>query len=100
MQHRSNRKHTKAFTFLLSLGMLASVLIWAKLRLIEDIPRSALADPKEHELIPEASDQETQGEPLFTPVNTSDRTDEQIETEDTVESGLDIELEQEALSDP
>ncbi len=32
---------------MLSLGMLAGVLIWAKLRLVTDLPRSALADPKE-----------------------------------------------------
>jgi len=29
------------------LGMLAGVLIWAKLRLVTDIPRSAYAEPKE-----------------------------------------------------
>lgn len=29
------------------MGMLAGVLIWAKLRLVTDIPRSAYADPRE-----------------------------------------------------
>ena len=34
---------------MLSVGMLAGVLIWAKLRLVTDIPRSAYADPREVE---------------------------------------------------
>ena len=34
----------------LCLGMLAGVLIWAKLRLVTDIPRSAYADPREVEI--------------------------------------------------
>lgn len=29
------------------MGMLAGVLIWAKLRLVTDIPRSAYAEPRE-----------------------------------------------------
>jgi len=42
-----NQRRARALTFMLSLGMLAGVLIWAKLRLVTDIPRSALADPKQ-----------------------------------------------------
>ncbi len=38
------------FSLLLCLGMLAGVLIWSKLRLATDIPRSAYADPRETEL--------------------------------------------------
>ena len=35
------------FSLLLCLGMLAGILIWSKLRLVTDIPRSAYADPRE-----------------------------------------------------
>lgn len=41
-----HRRVPKAFAVLLALGMLAGVLIWAKLRLAADIPRSALAEPE------------------------------------------------------
>ena len=37
----------RSFALLLCLGTLAGVLIWSKLRLVTDIPRSAYADPKE-----------------------------------------------------
>lgn len=47
MGRRSHEKHARSLTFLLCLGMLAGVLIWAKLRLVTDIPRSAYADPEE-----------------------------------------------------
>ena len=42
-------KQTRNLTFVLCMGMLAGVLIWAKLRLVTDIPRSAYADPRELE---------------------------------------------------
>lgn len=41
---------TRSFSLLLCLGALAGVLIWAKLRLVTDIPRSAYADPQENAL--------------------------------------------------
>ncbi len=44
--HRS-----RGILVVLSLGMLAGVLIWAKLRLVTDIPRSAYADPRETETL-------------------------------------------------
>ena len=47
MPRPSHQKHARPLTFLLCLGMLAGVLIWAKLRLVTDIPRSAYAEPKE-----------------------------------------------------
>ena len=47
MNTKINQRRARALTFMLSLGMLAGVLIWAKLRLVTDIPRSALADPKQ-----------------------------------------------------
>lgn len=47
MGRRIHEKHARSMTFLLCLGMLAGVLIWAKLRLVTDIPRSAYADPEE-----------------------------------------------------
>ncbi|MEX0877156.1 MAG: hypothetical protein WD114_06825 [Phycisphaerales bacterium] len=54
--HSSNRKRrftisrsTRGIALLLCLGTLAGVLIWAKLRLVTDIPRSAYADPKERQ---------------------------------------------------
>ncbi|MGV6814555.1 MAG: hypothetical protein ACWA5W_06030 [Phycisphaerales bacterium] len=47
-KHGSNfNAHLRNFSLLLCLGMLAGVLIWAKLRLVTDIPRSAYADPRE-----------------------------------------------------
>lgn len=49
MNTKNNDRRARAFTFMLSLGMLAGVLIWAKLRLVTDIPRSALAVPEEVE---------------------------------------------------
>ncbi len=48
MNTKVNERRARALTFMLSLGMLAGVLIWAKLRLVTDIPRSALADPLEN----------------------------------------------------
>ncbi len=44
-------KHTRNLTLVLCMGMLAGVLIWAKLRLVTDIPRSAYADPNETKLL-------------------------------------------------
>jgi len=49
MKTKINQRRARALTFMLSLGMLAGVLIWAKLRLVTDIPRSALAEPREVE---------------------------------------------------
>lgn len=47
-KHDSNfSAHLRNFSLLLCLGMLAGVLIWAKLRLVTDIPRSAYANPRE-----------------------------------------------------
>jgi len=47
MNTKFDQRKARALTFMLSLGMLAGVLIWAKLRLVTDIPRSALAEPRE-----------------------------------------------------
>jgi len=47
MNTKITERRARALTFMLSLGMLAGVLIWAKLRLVTDIPRSALAEPEE-----------------------------------------------------
>lgn len=49
-QHQSLSGKARTFSFVLCLGMLAGVLIWAKLRLVTDIPRSAYADPREVEI--------------------------------------------------
>ncbi|MGJ8635920.1 MAG: hypothetical protein ACSHX5_03650 [Phycisphaerales bacterium] len=49
MNSKANERRGRALTFMLSMGMLAGVLIWAKLRLVTDIPRSALAIPEETE---------------------------------------------------
>lgn len=49
MNSKSNERRGRVLTFMLSMGMLAGVLIWAKLRLVTDIPRSALAIPEEVE---------------------------------------------------
>lgn len=51
-ESRSNNTHTlvtltRQFGIIACLGMLAGVLIWAKLRLVTDIPRSAYAEPRE-----------------------------------------------------
>jgi hypothetical protein len=60
--HHNNVKHAlpgapKPLGILLCLGALAGVLIWAKLRLVTDIPRSAYADPREQQP-PESADSE------------------------------------------
>ncbi|MBO6513462.1 MAG: hypothetical protein JJ974_05810 [Phycisphaerales bacterium] len=47
MNKNANERRARVATFMLSMGMLAGVLIWAKLRLVTDIPRSALAVPEE-----------------------------------------------------
>lgn len=54
MSHNPNQQsklsstpfRARNFSLLLCFGALAGVLIWAKLRLVTDIPRSAYADPK------------------------------------------------------
>lgn len=53
---RSQRQSgaTRSLSLLLCLGALAGVLIWAKLRLVTDIPRSAYAEPKERSVEPGA----------------------------------------------
>jgi len=51
---------SRGLLVILSVGMLAGVLIWAKLRLVTDIPRSAYADPRESRSIEEQSG----GEPI------------------------------------
>ncbi|MDF1810045.1 MAG: hypothetical protein P1U42_10150 [Phycisphaerales bacterium] len=45
--HHSHGSYTRNLALMMCLGMLAGVLIWAKLRLVTDIPRSAYADPRE-----------------------------------------------------
>jgi hypothetical protein len=55
-QHNHNSKNstfvkqTRNLALVLCMGTLAGVLIWAKLRLVTDIPRSAYADPREVEI--------------------------------------------------
>jgi len=54
-KHNSDRSSklnsiVRNFSLLLCLGMLAGILIWSKLRLVTDIPRSAYADPRETQL--------------------------------------------------
>ncbi len=46
-KEKTHTRHTRSLVLMLSIGMLAGVLIWAKLRLVTDIPRSAYADPRE-----------------------------------------------------
>ncbi len=55
MRTRSPHRFNKALTLMLGVGTLAGVLIWAKLRLVTDIPRTVLAEP-EDELSPKDSD--------------------------------------------
>lgn len=57
MNTKFDQRRSRALTFMLSLGMLAGVLIWAKLRLVTDIPRSALAVPEEVEGVDGGDDQ-------------------------------------------
>ena len=47
MGDRRSIRIPRGFASVLALGLLAGVLIWAKLRLSTDIPRSAIADPEE-----------------------------------------------------
>ncbi len=47
MARKTNKFIKRSTTLVLGMGMLAGVLIWAKLRLVTDIPRSAYAEPDE-----------------------------------------------------
>lgn len=47
MRTEKHAKFSRAVLLTMGMGLLAGVLIWAKLRLATDIPRSALADPQE-----------------------------------------------------
>jgi len=47
---------TRNLSLLLCLGALAGILIWAKLRLVTDIPRSAYAVPREEHNAAEEED--------------------------------------------
>ena len=47
IHNKSHPGGPKPLGILMCLGALAGVLIWAKLRLVTDIPRSAYADPRE-----------------------------------------------------
>jgi hypothetical protein len=49
-------KQSRNLALMLCLGMLAGVLIWAKLRLVTDIPRSAYADPRETQQVEDQED--------------------------------------------
>jgi len=48
----SRKPHAKFFTSLALMGALAGVLIWSKLRLSTNMPRSAYADPKDAQVDP------------------------------------------------
>ena len=50
MTHSPRKKHARSLLFMFCMTMIAGVLIWAKLRLVTDIPRSAYADPQESTL--------------------------------------------------
>ncbi len=67
----------RSLTLLLCLGALAGVLIWAKLRLVTDIPRSAYADPKDRQVIDDAED----------PIESAEDRDHLQTGTDTPESG-------------
>ncbi|MBL4591395.1 MAG: hypothetical protein JKY96_05490 [Phycisphaerales bacterium] len=47
MARKANKFLKRSTAFVLGAMMLAGVLIWAKLRLVIDIPRSAYAEPDE-----------------------------------------------------
>lgn len=49
---------SRNLSLLMCMGALAGILIWAKLRLVTDIPRSAYADPREQVLPDEQADPE------------------------------------------
>ena len=80
-QHKPKRSEpqplgsaTRSLSLLFCLGALAGVLIWAKLRLVTDIPRSAYADPNENML---PADQNLQDTPSITePAGDPDDPDE------------------------
>ena len=55
-------KQSRNLSAVLCLGMLAGVLIWAKLRLVTDIPRSAYADPREVQVPEQVPEQEIEQE--------------------------------------
>ena len=69
------RKQTRNLTLVLCMGMLAGVLIWAKLRLVTDIPRSAYAEPNEAKLIHDQA-LESEHEDASDPADPESKTDE------------------------
>ena len=60
--HVSTGNATRSFALLFCLGALAGILIWAKLRLVTDIPRSAYAEPKEEQVDHDQYDAEPDAE--------------------------------------
>ncbi len=74
-QRRSLIKHSRGLLVMLSIGMLAGVLIWAKLRLVTDIPRSAYADPREVET--------PEGQPPEQGQDQDPAQDDEVESEDS-----------------
>jgi len=50
----SRKPHARFVTSLALMGALAGVLIWSKLRLSTNMPRSAYADPKDAQVDPAA----------------------------------------------
>ncbi len=47
MKHgATKRSYPRSLALMLGIGALAGVLLWAKLRLVSNVPRSVYADPK------------------------------------------------------
>jgi len=77
-------KHTRNFAFVACLGLLAGVLIWAKLRLVTDIPRSAFATPDQVEPAqnPHTERAQDQDEDLDQGVIEGDQSDQDLDEPD------------------
>ena len=94
MNTKINERRARALTFMLSLGMLAGVLIWAKLRLVTDIPRSAYPVPRElmvpeHEMDDVAENVVDQEQSLGDPSSNAVHDDE-LDADDQMDSQFDL----------
>ena len=78
-QRQSFIKQSRGLMVMLSIGMLAGVLIWAKLRLVTDIPRSAYADPREVETPEDQTGEQDQDQDQ----DQDPAEDDEIESEDS-----------------
>lgn len=68
------KRKRESVAVVLVCGSLAGLLIWSKLRLVSDLPRSAYAVPRDAEMGIDPDDAATQDDSSATPTDASGRT--------------------------